>query len=113
MTVIGGLMKDINNAHEKLKTDHFIRKEDSEKFAIGDIVQHFKRETVHNGTNQYLYKIIAFSENTETGDEEVVYQALYDTYKVYSRPADMFFEEVDIIKYPDIKQKFRFEKVGR
>ena len=34
---------------------------------MGDIVRHFKRETVANPTTEYLYKILAFSEHTETG----------------------------------------------
>lgn len=34
---------------------------------MGDIVRHFKRETVENPTTEYLYKILAFAEHTETG----------------------------------------------
>lgn len=43
---------------------------------MGDIVRHFKRETVENPTTEYLYKILAFAEHTETGEKLVVYQAL-------------------------------------
>ena len=28
---------------------------------IGDIVQHFKRETIENPATEYLYRIIAFT----------------------------------------------------
>lgn len=34
---------------------------------MGDIVRHFKRETIANPTTEYLYKILAFAEHTETG----------------------------------------------
>lgn len=43
---------------------------------MGDIVRHFKRETVANPTTEYLYKILAFAEHTETGEKLVIYQAL-------------------------------------
>jgi hypothetical protein len=91
-----------------------------EDIRIGDIVQHFKRELVHNVYNTddqlYLYRIIDIAEHTETKEKLVIYQALYDNddmgihFGVYARPYDMFMSEVDREKYPHIKQKYRFEK---
>lgn len=75
----------------------------------GDIVQHFKRETVVS-QNEYLYKILCIAKHTEKDEYMVVYQALYGDFKIYARPYDMFMSEVDHEKYPDIKQKYRFEK---
>lgn len=77
----------------------------------GDIVQHFKREWVSAGTSEYLYKVLAFAQHTETGERLVIYQALYAPFKVCARPYSMFMSEVDREKYPDIRQKYRFEKV--
>ena len=90
-----------------------------ERFHVGDIVQHFKRETLQQmndvDRNIYLYKILAIAEHTETKEKMVIYQALYDNdemgihFGVYARPYDMFMSEVDHVKYPHIKQKYRFE----
>ena len=61
---------------------------------MGDIVRHFKRETVENPTTEYLYKILAFAEHTETGEKLVVYQALYGQRGIWVRPAAMWNETV-------------------
>lgn len=45
---------------------------------MGDIVRHFKRETVENPTTEYLYKILAFAEHTETGEKLVVLCSVQD-----------------------------------
>lgn len=86
-----------------------------ERLREGDIVRHFKRETLSEedlNRNIYLYKIIGFAEHTETGEKMVVYQALYGDFGLYVRPYDMFMGKVDRDKYPDIKQEYRFETVN-
>ena len=97
---------EINNTYKSDgdKCDRDIRE--------GDIVRHFKREWVSLETSEYLYKILAFAQHTETEEKLVIYQALYAPFKVCARPYEMFMSEVDREKYPDIQQKYRFEKMS-
>ena len=83
-------------------------------FKPGDIVRHFKRETLNEEelrANKYLYEIVGVAVHSETREEMMVYRALYDEGGMYVRPLQMFMEETDHVKYPEIKQKYRFEKV--
>lgn len=97
----------------EVNTEPEVPEEDvpSRDIHVGDIVQHFKREWVSSDSSEYFYKVLEFAQHTETGERLVIYQGLYAPFKVCARPYDMFMSEVDHEKYPNVRQKYRFEKV--
>ena len=67
----------------------------------GQVYRHFKGQTV---------KVLHISQDAEApGQFCVVYEC--EDGSVWSRPYGMFVSDVDHDKYPDVKQKYRFELV--
>ena len=67
---------------------------------IKGIYKHFKG-------NLYLVEDIGIDSETER--PMVIYRGLYGETTLYVRDLEMFLSEVDKEKYPEIKQKYRFE----
>ena len=70
------------------------------KIKIKGIYKHFKGD-------YYLVEDIAL--DSETKKEMVIYRKLYDDGSLWIRSKEMFLSEVDHKKYPNVKQKNRFE----
>ncbi|PWJ69079.1 MULTISPECIES: DUF1653 domain-containing protein [unclassified Fibrobacter] len=69
---------------------------------IHGVYRHFK--------NRY-YMVEDVALHSESTEEYVVYRRLYGDNSLWIREKNMFLSEVDHEKYPDVKQKYRFELV--
>lgn len=67
---------------------------------INGIYRHFKGD---------YYIVVDIANDSETKDKVVVYRRLYGDGSLWVRPLEMFLSEVDRKKYPNVKQKYRFE----
>ena len=67
---------------------------------IKGIYKHFKGD-------YYLVEDTAY--DSETKEVMVVYRRLYGDTSLWIRKKEMFLSKVDRVKYPDVKQEYRFE----
>lgn len=78
---------------------------------VGNVLQQIEVGRVYRHFKGKLYLVLDLATHSETGEQYVVYKALYGDCKTYIRPYLMFASGVDHEKYPDVKQTFRFELV--
>ena len=71
-----------------------------QELKIHGIYKHFKGD---------YYFVEDIAQDSETKMEVVIYRRLYEDGGLWVRPKEMFLSEVDHEKYPDVKQKYRFE----
>lgn len=77
------------------------------KVNIGECYRHFK------GKNYVVKDIVNDCESIgDKLDKVVIYQALYGDKLTWARKYEEFTSEVDHIKYPDVTQKYRCEKIS-
>ena len=73
------------------------------KLIVNRIYKHFKGD---------YYLVEAIAKDSETLEDMVIYRKLYDDGGLWIRNIDSFLSVVDIKKYPDVEQKYKFELVN-
>ena len=69
-----------------------------------------KENETYKHFKEHTYRIITIAKDSNDLKEKVVYQNV-DTKEVWVRDYSEFISKVDKEKYPNVKQKYRFEKV--
>jgi hypothetical protein len=97
--------------------------EDKPNCDLALLTRHFKKDNISTEFDRPLPKkgekyrhfklgkvvtVIGISRHTETEELTVIYE--YEG-AIWNRPLEMFMSEVDREKYPNAKQKYRFEKL--
>ena len=72
------------------------------KLQIGGFYRHFKGN---------VYQIREIAKDSETLEKMVVYQGMYPPYECWVRSYEEFMAPVDMGKYPNVSQKYRFEQI--
>ena len=70
------------------------------QIVVHGMYRHFKGD---------MYIVEDLARHSETNGIMVIYRALYGNGQLYVRPLELFVDLVDKEKYPNVKQKYRFE----
>ena len=68
---------------------------------VNSLYKHFKG---------HIYKVLAIAKDSEDESLKVVYQNI-DTKEIWVRDYNDFLAVLDNEKYPNVKQKYRFEEI--
>ncbi len=82
-------------------------------------MREIKPNTVYRHFKGFKAYVITIAKHSETNEDLVIYVCSSDgsiensnhVDGIYARPLSMFLSEVDHEKYPDVKQKYRFEEI--
>jgi hypothetical protein len=75
---------------------------DRQEIQLHRVYRHFKGD---------YYLVEDLAHDSETDEEVVIYRKLYGDGSLWVRPLSMFLSEVDHERYPNVKQRYRFELV--
>ena len=75
---------------------------DRQEIQLHRVYKHFKGD---------YYLVEDLARDSETDEEVVIYRKFYGDGSLWVRPLSMFLSKVDHERYPNAKQRFRFELV--
>lgn len=75
-----------------------------EELKLNRVYRHYKGDE---------YLVLDVAKHSETGEELVVYRALYGEGRLWARPLAMFFDELEEEKVSKYGQRRRFQLVER
>ena len=73
------------------------------KLEVGTLYKHFKG---------HKYRVLMIAKDASTLEDLVIYQNANDESLIWVRPLYEFTSKVDKIKYPNVKQEYRFERIN-
>ncbi len=82
---------------------------DNQKIKIITYLESKEDATIFKHFKGQEYKIVAVAKDSENLEEKIIYRGEYEDNPLWIRSYEDFFSEVDHEKYPEIKQKYRFE----
>lgn len=86
-------------------------REDNSELEFTTIFEDENKASIFKHFKGNIYKVVTIAKECENLQDMIVYQGQYEDKPCWIREKKDFFALVDKNKYPDVTQKYRFEKI--